>query len=138
MRVRIAIWTPDPRFPLILSADSIESSWIEREVRAALEKEESRKQTVLFPIRLDDSVMDCDKAWAVDIRRTRQIGDFTSGKTTTPIRSLSIGSCATSSRRLDPDAGAVGPTDRDAEAGATSCIDRPILGRLYVVSGHGH
>ncbi|HLG15638.1 MAG TPA: toll/interleukin-1 receptor domain-containing protein [Blastocatellia bacterium] len=48
---------------LILSEDSIESSWVEREVRAALEKEESRKQPVLFPIRLDDAVMDCDKAW---------------------------------------------------------------------------
>ncbi|HLG13078.1 MAG TPA: toll/interleukin-1 receptor domain-containing protein [Blastocatellia bacterium] len=64
---------------LILSADSIESSWVEREVRAALEKEES-KCPVLFPIRLDDAVMDCNNAWAADIRRTRHIGDFTRWK----------------------------------------------------------
>jgi hypothetical protein len=31
---------------------------------------------VLFPIRLDETVMETDQAWAADIRRTRHIGDF--------------------------------------------------------------
>jgi hypothetical protein len=33
-------------------------------------------RTILFPIRLDDTVMETDQAWAADIRRTRHIGDF--------------------------------------------------------------
>ena len=31
---------------------------------------------MLFPIRLDDEVMETTRAWAADIRRTRHIGDF--------------------------------------------------------------
>ena len=46
------------------------------EVEAAFEKERKQKRTVLFPIRLDDAVMETDEAWAAEIRRTRQIGDF--------------------------------------------------------------
>jgi hypothetical protein len=45
-------------------------------VQAAFEKENRQGSTVLFPIQLDDAVMDCSRAWAADIRRTRQIGDF--------------------------------------------------------------
>ncbi|MFZ1465874.1 MAG: hypothetical protein WAV60_17645, partial [Anaerolineae bacterium] len=37
-------------------------------------------QSILFPIRLDDAIMDADQAWAADIRRTRHIGDFTRWK----------------------------------------------------------
>ena len=62
---------------LILSRDSIESDWVEKEVETAFEKERRNPgKTVLFPIMLDDAVMDTDKAWAADIRRTRHIGDF--------------------------------------------------------------
>lgn len=61
---------------LILSENSIHSSWVETEVEAAFEKENKQGKTVLFPIRLDDPVMDADQAWAADIRRTRHIGDF--------------------------------------------------------------
>jgi hypothetical protein len=61
---------------LVLSEDSINSSWVEREVQAAFEKEQRQGLTVLFPVRLDDAVMDCSRAWAADIRRTRHIGDF--------------------------------------------------------------
>src|SRR3954471_13630850 len=62
---------------IVLSANSIESSWVEEETAAAFEKEQKRKpDTVLFPIRLDDAVMDADKAWAASLRRTRHIGDF--------------------------------------------------------------
>lgn len=61
---------------LILSESSIESEWVEKEVETAFEKERKQKKTVLFPIRLDDCVLNTDQAWAADIRRTRNIGDF--------------------------------------------------------------
>ncbi len=61
---------------LILSEKSIESDWVEKEVETAFEEESRRKETVLFPIRLDNTVMETDEAWAADIRRTRNIGDF--------------------------------------------------------------
>lgn len=61
---------------LVLSERSIQSDWVESEVESALEKEREEGRTVLFPIRLDDSVMETDKAWAAEIRRTRNIGDF--------------------------------------------------------------
>ena len=59
-----------------LSENSIESSWVEREVQAAFEREDKSKKLVLFPIRLDEAVMETTKAWAADIRRTRHIGEF--------------------------------------------------------------
>jgi hypothetical protein len=62
---------------LVLSKDSIQSPWVEKEVEAAFEREHREKRTVLFPIRLDDAVMDTNEAWAADIRRSRHIGDFT-------------------------------------------------------------
>lgn len=37
-------------------------------------------RTVLFPIRLDNAVMEADEAWAADIRRTRPVGDFSAWK----------------------------------------------------------
>ena len=61
---------------LILSEKSIESDWVEKEVETAFEEERRRKETVLFPIRLDNTVMQTGEAWAADIRRTRNIGDF--------------------------------------------------------------
>ena len=69
---------------LILSANSISSDWVESEVEAAFEKErkqpEDTKETVLFPIRLDDAVEKTDAGWAADIRRSRHIGDFRNWK----------------------------------------------------------
>jgi len=61
---------------LILSESSISSGWVEREVEAALEKEDTTGRLGLFPIRLDDSVMETDSAWASSVRRNRHIGDF--------------------------------------------------------------
>ncbi len=66
---------------VILTENSIRSPWVEEEVEAALERE--RKQSgklVLFPIRLDNAVMDTDQAWAASLRRTRHIGDFSDWK----------------------------------------------------------
>jgi hypothetical protein len=62
---------------LVLSERAIRSQWVEKEVESAFERERRENRTVLFPIRLDDSVMTTDEAWAADIRRTRHIGDFT-------------------------------------------------------------
>ncbi|MCF8032660.1 MAG: toll/interleukin-1 receptor domain-containing protein [Desulfarculaceae bacterium] len=64
---------------LVLSEQSIESDWVEDEVTTAFEEERRRKKTVLFPIRLDDSVMDTKKPWAAKVRQ-RHIGDFTDWK----------------------------------------------------------
>jgi uncharacterized protein YjbI with pentapeptide repeats len=61
---------------LVLSKDSVKSQWVEAEVEAAFEKERKQKRTVLFPIRLDDAVMETEEAWAAEIRRIRHIGDF--------------------------------------------------------------
>jgi hypothetical protein len=60
---------------LILSENSIRSDWVEEEVTKALEEEHKRMQTVLFPIRLDDEVMETKEAWAATLR-SRNIGDF--------------------------------------------------------------
>lgn len=61
---------------LILSKDSVSSAWSESEVETAMERERKEKQTVLFPIRLDDAVMQVDGGWPALIRNTRNIGDF--------------------------------------------------------------
>ncbi len=65
---------------LILSASSVTSEWVEHEVESALEEETRANRAILLPIRIDDAVFDCKKAWAGLIRRTRHIGDFTSWK----------------------------------------------------------
>jgi hypothetical protein len=61
---------------VVLSRASIQSQWVKKEVEIALEEEHRRKANVLFPIRLDDAVMETDQGWLVDLRRTRQIADF--------------------------------------------------------------
>ncbi len=61
---------------LLLSEHSITSTWVEDEVEAALEKEQNQHRNVLFPVRLDESVMETSQAWAAMLRRSRHIGDF--------------------------------------------------------------
>jgi TIR domain len=62
---------------LLLSKHAIASTWVEDEVEAALEKEQRQQREVLFPVRLDESVMQTSQAWAAKLRRMRHIGDFT-------------------------------------------------------------
>jgi hypothetical protein len=62
---------------LILSEQSISSAWVEEEVESAFEREHREKRLVLFPVRIDDAVINCEEAWAASLRRTRHIGDFT-------------------------------------------------------------
>jgi hypothetical protein len=62
---------------LILSKNSVSSDWVQKEVETAFEKERMPPRTLtLFPIRTDDCVMTTTEAWAADIRRMRNIGDF--------------------------------------------------------------
>ena len=65
---------------LVLSANSITSPWVKTEVETAFERERREKRTVLFPIRLDDEVIETTEPWAADIRRTRHIGNMTGWK----------------------------------------------------------
>ena len=61
---------------LVLSKQSVESSWVEQEVETALNRERKEKRTILFPIRLDDTLMKIDTGWPALIKNTRNIGDF--------------------------------------------------------------
>ncbi len=61
---------------LILSQSSIESSWVEYEVERALNKEPQGIPNVLYPIRIDDTILICHTEWAKDIKDTRHIGNF--------------------------------------------------------------
>jgi hypothetical protein len=65
---------------IILSENSLNSFWVESEVEKAFAEERRRKQIVLFPVRLDEAVMEADEAWASEIRDTRHIGDFSRWK----------------------------------------------------------
>jgi hypothetical protein len=61
---------------LVLSSNSVESEWVHTEVRKALEKERAIGKSVLFPVRLDDSVLTSNYEWAITLRTSRHIGDF--------------------------------------------------------------
>lgn len=65
---------------LILSEAAISSDWVEDEVTKAFAEERRRKEVVLFPIRLDNSVKDANEPWAGKLRDNRNIGDFTRWK----------------------------------------------------------
>jgi len=65
---------------IVLSENSVRSAWVETEVETAFERERRESRTMLFPIRIDDAVMQTNAAWAADIRRTRHIGDFRNWK----------------------------------------------------------
>ena len=61
---------------LILSRQAIGSDWVEDEVTKAYAEERRRKQTILFPIRIDNTVIKTGEPWAVKLRDGRHIGDF--------------------------------------------------------------
>jgi len=68
------------KFLLVLSEVSVVSEWVEYEVEKALARERKEKRTILFPIRIDDAVLESSTAWAEHIQNTRHIGDFTCWK----------------------------------------------------------
>ena len=61
---------------LVLSESSLASAWVKKEVETAFKKESQQQKLVLFPVRLDDTVMHTPQAWAADLRCMRHIGDF--------------------------------------------------------------
>jgi hypothetical protein len=65
---------------VILSANSVKSDWVREEVESCLERERREKRSLLFPVRLDETVMESQEAWAASIRRQRHIGDFRAWK----------------------------------------------------------
>ncbi len=65
---------------VILSENSVQSEWVGDEVEAAIEEEKESDRLVLFPIRLDDAVLNTREDWAAKIKRRRHIGDFSNWK----------------------------------------------------------
>ena len=80
-RVRIdeAIRTYE-KLLLLLSEHSVISTWVEKEVETAFDRENECGELVLFPIRLDTAVMESKTGWAADIRRSRHVGNFCNWK----------------------------------------------------------
>lgn len=68
---------PQEKLLLLLSQHALASTWIEYEVEAMLERERREQRELLFPLRLDESILHASAAWATRLRRTCQIGDFT-------------------------------------------------------------
>lgn len=63
---------------LILSEHSVVSDWVEHEVETALAREHKEKRTILFPIRLDNAILEREyTGWAALVQHERHIGDFT-------------------------------------------------------------
>ncbi len=60
---------------VVLSQHSIDSQWVEDEMDAAFDRERNRKEFILFPIRLDDTVLTTSQAWGIKVRQ-RFIGNF--------------------------------------------------------------
>jgi uncharacterized protein YjbI with pentapeptide repeats len=61
---------------VVLSKFSIESAWIQKELKAALIEERNQNRPVLFLLRIDNSGMDAEKKWLVHLQQTHQIYDF--------------------------------------------------------------
>jgi len=84
-RIEESIRTYD-KLLIILSKNSVKSTWVEDECKAALEKENRFREeqqldkTVLFPIKLDEAIEEATSQWVCKIRRERHIGDFTRWK----------------------------------------------------------
>jgi TIR domain/Pentapeptide repeats (8 copies) len=66
---------------LVLSKTSVTSQWVEQEVETALARERQQGTTILFPVRIDNTVMAIETGWPALIRNTRNIGDFRRWKT---------------------------------------------------------
>jgi TIR domain-containing protein/pentapeptide repeat protein len=66
---------------LVLSKASVTSQWVEQEVETALARERQQGTTILFPVRIDNTVMTLETGWPALIRNPRNIGDFRRWKT---------------------------------------------------------
>lgn len=61
---------------LVLSKNSLESSWVEDEVLRAIALEREKRTDILLPIRIDSAVLQSEKGWAKKLRDSRHIDDF--------------------------------------------------------------
>ena len=61
---------------LIFSESSVQSEWVKRTVEQALDLEKQLKIKQLFPVRIDDSIMESNAEWAEHVRSKGSIGDF--------------------------------------------------------------
>ena len=66
---------------LVLSKTSVASQWVGQKVETALVRECQQGTTILFPVRIDDTVMTVETGWPALMRHTRNIGDFRRWKT---------------------------------------------------------
>ena len=48
---------------LVLSKTTVASQWVEPEIETALARERQQGTTVLFPVRIDDTVMTLETGW---------------------------------------------------------------------------
>jgi len=60
---------------LILSKASIESEWVHVEIENASKRERARNQTILFPVRLDDAVLEASSPQIQQVK-AKHILDF--------------------------------------------------------------
>ena len=61
---------------LILSSASVESGWVEKEVQMAIAREATERRRVLFPIRIDNTILKGHLGWPATVWDTINIGDF--------------------------------------------------------------
>lgn len=61
---------------LIFSQWSVRSDWVQYEVETAIDRETRQHRRLLFPIRLDQTVMRTRREWAAMVRNRHHIGDF--------------------------------------------------------------
>jgi hypothetical protein len=62
---------------LLLSKDAVESGWVAYEVETALNREIQERCELLFPLRLDEAVMQTSQPWARRLQEDRHMSDFT-------------------------------------------------------------
>ena len=66
---------------LVLSEVSVGSQWVEQEVETALARARAPEgRTVLFPVRIDDAVMEIKSGRPTLLKNTHNVGDFTRWK----------------------------------------------------------
>lgn len=65
---------------LVLSKSSVGSPWVRQEIKNASALERRRKRTVLFPVRLDDSVLSVEDQEEINLVNQRFIIDFSRWK----------------------------------------------------------
>jgi hypothetical protein len=89
---------------LLFSEHSVKSGLVRYEVELALAREIREQKEILFPIRLDEAIFQCAADWAISLRDTRHIGNFTGWQDgmvyqqafTTLLRDLKVPSQSTS------------------------------------------